>query len=103
VCKAGATGVIGYLKDEKTLKAIEGAIGLYCVTGMGFGKSTCSSIIRAYKDSYFSSAFTVVLKSDFICGTAFNVCTAPTKMSVASFATAKLADKPATSADNTVL
>ena len=91
------------MKDVKTLKAVQGGIGLFCMGYWSYDSETCSTIISNFYTSYMAHAFTVVLKPSFLCGIALSTCTTPVKQTVASYALAKLADKPASITSNTYL
>ena len=103
VCEGAVSGVFGFFRDAKYIKAAEGALGLYCMWVEGYKKESCAIMIESYAKLYTEHAFTNVLTSSFICGSAFPFCAAPAVLKVSDFATTYLADKPASLAANNAM
>ena len=96
------SGILGFFRDSKYIKAAEGAVGMYCLWIEGYNKETCASRIRTYATLYSDHAFTNILTSSYICGAA-TFCAAPSVKKASDFATTYLADKPASLATNNAL
>ena len=97
------SGVLGFFRDTKYIKAAEGALGLYCMWVEGYNKKSCALMIESYAKLYSDHAFTNVITSSFICGSAFSFCPAPEVLKASDFATIYLADKPAALAANNAM
>ena len=97
------SGVLGFFRDSKYIKAAEGALGLYCMWVEGYNKESCAIMIGSYAKLYSEHAFTNVITSSFICGSAFSFCPAPAVLKASDFAKTYLADKPASLAANNAM
>ncbi len=42
------SGVLGFFRDSKYIKAAEGALGLYCMWVEGYNKESCAIMIGSY-------------------------------------------------------
>jgi len=89
------SGLLGFFRDTKYIKAAEGALGLYCMWVEGYNKKSCALMIVSYAKLYSDHAFTNVITSSFICGFAFSFCADPEVLKASDFAKTYLEDKPA--------
>lgn len=77
VCKGAVTGALSFFQDLKYQKAVQGALGLYCMFIEQKSQDTCSKIISGYGTDFRNNAFLGgVLSDSFICGNALPFCDA---------------------------
>ena len=48
MCEGAVTGILGFFRDSKYIKAAQGALGMYCMWVEGYNRETCAFMIDAY-------------------------------------------------------